>query len=101
MATAKRDLTNPPVQGPRARKQWSASQLLTVDDVAMRLSVSTKSVRRWIEAGELAAVRLGRAVRIKEEAVADFVDGRQIEVDSYEQPNRLAARRVARARNGR
>lgn len=100
MATAKRELTDPRVQGHRP-KQGRASQLLTVEDAAIRLSVSTKSIRRWIEAGELPAVRLGRAVRIKEEAVAAFVDGRQIEIASYGRPNRLAARRVVRAQNGR
>ena len=100
MATAKRDPTDPKVQGPQ-HKLRRAPQLLTVEDAAIRLSVSTKSIRRWIEAGELPAVRLGRAVRIEEGAVADFVDGRLIEVESYERPNRLAARRVARAQNGR
>ena len=95
MATAKRDLTNPPVQGhgPKLRR---APQLLTVEDAAVRLSVSTKSIRRWIEAGELPAVRLGRAVRVEEAAVADFIDGCRVEVDSYVPPSRLAARRAAR-----
>lgn len=95
MATAKRDLTNPPVQGPQP-KMWRAPQLLTVEDAAIRLSVSTKSIRRWIEAGELPAVRLGRAVRVEEAAVADFIDARRVEVDSYVPPSRLAARRAVR-----
>lgn len=100
MARASKDVTDPRVQGPHP-EQGRASQLLTVEDAAIRLSVSTKSIRRWIEAGELPAVRLGRAVRIKEEAVAGFVDGRQIEIENYERPNRLTARRVARAQNRR
>ena len=95
MATAKRNLTNPPVRGPQPKLR-RAPQLLTVEDAAIRLSVSTKSIRRWIEAGELPAVRLGRAVRIEEVAVADFIDGRRVEVDSYVPPSRLAARRAAR-----
>jgi excisionase family DNA binding protein len=99
MATAKRDLTNPPVQGHRT-KQGLAPQLLTVEDAAIRLSVSTKSIRRWIETGQLPAVRLGRAVRVEESAVADFIDGRRIETESYFPPNRLAARRAARAQMG-
>lgn len=76
MAMAERDLTNPPVQGPRPKLR-RAPQLLTVGDAAIRLSVSTKSIRRWIEAGELPAVRLGRAVRIEEAAAADFVARRE------------------------
>lgn len=95
MATTKRDLTDPTVQGPRPKLR-RAPQLLTVRDAAIRLSVSTKSIRRWIEAGELPAVRLGRAVRIEEAAMADFVDGRRMEVESYVPPSRLAARRAAR-----
>lgn len=38
--------------------------LLTVGDVARRLQVSQKTVRRWIEGGELAVHRLGRQLRI-------------------------------------
>ena len=41
--------------------------LLSVTEAATRLNVSTKTIRRWIEAGELPAVRLpgpGRRLRI-------------------------------------
>jgi excisionase family DNA binding protein len=47
--------------------------LLTVKDVAARLSVSTKSVRRWIDQGELAVHRLGRQLRITEEDITMFL----------------------------
>ena len=95
MAQTKRELTDPPVQG-HVPNKWAAPQLLTVEDAAIRLSVSTKSIRRWIEAGELPAVRLGRAVRVEESALAEFIDGRRVEVESYVPPTRLAARRAAR-----
>lgn len=47
--------------------------LFQITEVARRLSVSTKSVRRWIASGELAAVRLGRNVRISQPELARFV----------------------------
>jgi excisionase family DNA binding protein len=39
--------------------------LLTVDDVAARCQVSTRTVRRWIKSGELQAIRLGRQLRVR------------------------------------
>jgi excisionase family DNA binding protein len=45
-------------------------RLLTVPEVAAGLRVSTKTVRRMVEKGEIQAVRIGRAIRISE---ADYV----------------------------
>ena len=39
-------------------------QLLTIDDVAELFQVSTKTVRRWILAGDLPAAKLGNQWRI-------------------------------------
>ena len=39
--------------------------LLTIADVARRLQVSERAVRRWIAEGRLAVVHLGRAVRVR------------------------------------
>lgn len=41
--------------------------LLTIKEVADHLQVSTKTVRRRIQAGELRSYRLGRLVRVSEE----------------------------------
>jgi excisionase family DNA binding protein len=41
--------------------------LLTVADVASRLRVSTKTVRRLIARGDLRVVRIGRAIRVRPE----------------------------------
>jgi excisionase family DNA binding protein len=38
--------------------------LLSVAEAAARWSVSSRSVWRWISAGEIKVVKLGRAVRI-------------------------------------
>ena len=40
------------------------AQLLTIDDVAELFQVSTKTVRRWILAGDLPAAKLGNQWRI-------------------------------------
>ena len=47
--------------------------LLTVSEVAEVCRVSTRTVRRWIERGEMAAHRLGRQVRISEKDLKIFL----------------------------
>ena len=49
----------------------------TVEQVANLLSVSQRSVRRWIAAGELLAHKFGRQVRISEIDLRAFVDWRE------------------------
>ena len=49
--------------------------LLTIDDVATVLSVSTKTVRRMIGRGELPHIRVGRQVRVRwEDLENNFYD---------------------------
>jgi excisionase family DNA binding protein len=48
-------------------------QLLTVSEVAGRLAVSEKTIRRWIAAGSLPAVRLGRLVRVSSKLLIEFI----------------------------
>jgi excisionase family DNA binding protein len=53
----------PPQGRPHSRpgpRQWQET-FLTILQVAVRLNVSTRTVRRWIEGGELVAHRLGAA----------------------------------------
>jgi excisionase family DNA binding protein len=45
-------------------------KLLSLEEAATQLSVSTMSIRRWIKDGTLKHVRLGRCLRV----VADDVD---------------------------
>jgi excisionase family DNA binding protein len=44
-------------------------ELLTVDEAAKMLRISSVSVRRYVAAGRLPAVRVGRSVRIDQAAV--------------------------------
>ena len=51
------------------RSTTDACSLLTMPDVARHCQVSVRTVRRWIERGDLVAIRLGRQWRISR---ADF-----------------------------
>jgi excisionase family DNA binding protein len=49
-------------------------QFLTVDQVAARLQVNPQTVRNWIDAGELPALRIGsRRVRVQKPALDAFI----------------------------
>jgi excisionase family DNA binding protein len=48
-------------------------RFLSVHEVHEQLGVSAKTVRRWIERGELHVHRLGRQLRISEEDLAAFI----------------------------
>lgn len=52
--------------------------LLTIPDVADRLQVSIKTVRRWIVSGDLPTVRLGRQIRIQPKDLDIFLRQRWI-----------------------
>jgi excisionase family DNA binding protein len=53
---------------------WMPRPLLTVKEVAEVLHISVRQVRRLIEDGRLAAVRIGRAVRVRPEAAAELIN---------------------------
>lgn len=56
-------------------KTAAVAPLLTVRDVAKRLQVSERTVRRLIEAGDLAVIHIGGLVRVSEEALRDLLTG--------------------------
>ena len=47
---------------------------MNVTDVARRLAVSTRTVERLIEVGDIATVRIGRSVRIPAEAYRAYCE---------------------------
>lgn len=49
------------------------SPFLTVQEVASFLRISTLTVRRWIETGDLPAIKAGRQYRIRRDDVDAFV----------------------------
>ena len=50
----------------------SQEEMLTVEEIAKELRVSPKTVRAWINSGELVALDLGREYRISRENFEDF-----------------------------
>ena len=53
--------------------QSSAGRFLTVAEVAGLLRVSTMTVYRLIKAGDIAAVRVGRSYRLREDDVDRYL----------------------------
>ena len=51
----------------------SLPPLLTIQEVADRLRVNQKTIRRWIDAKELPAFKLGRQWRISEQNLRQFL----------------------------
>ena len=49
------------------------AKLLTVAEAAWRLNLSEKTIRRMIEAGNLAIIRIGRSIRIHPEVIEKIV----------------------------
>ena len=48
--------------------------LLTVADVAKRLSVCERTVRKLVSSSDLPSVRIGRAIRIEKQSVYHFIE---------------------------
>lgn len=55
--------------GPRS----AVPRCFSIPTVAAQLDVSPKTVRRWIDAGDLPVHRLGRQLRISEPDLAAFL----------------------------
>ena len=64
-------MTTPSARLPQ--RPASIARLLTIDEVAEILNVSTRTVRRLIDSGALPAHRLGRLVRIADRDLAVFL----------------------------
>lgn len=50
--------------------------LLRVPDLAVRLNVSRSHAYRLVDAGAIATVRIGKSVRVTEQALAEFIAAR-------------------------
>jgi excisionase family DNA binding protein len=54
-------------------QSYTRARLLTVAEVADLLRVSTMTVYRLIKAGDLAAVRIGKSFRLREDDIDAFL----------------------------
>jgi excisionase family DNA binding protein len=59
------------------RKHSMDEQVFTVGEIAQRLRVDVKTVRKWIRKGELAAIDIGGEYRIRQSALDDFIQRRE------------------------
>jgi excisionase family DNA binding protein len=58
-----------------------------VDEVANSLGYSTRTIRRWINAGKLRAYRFGRTLRIAHDDLQDFLSRHEIRRDGDLRPD--------------
>jgi excisionase family DNA binding protein len=54
------------------------SDLLSVDQVAQRLGVDRRFVRRLVQERRIAYVKVGRYVRVEPDELADWIDANRI-----------------------
>lgn len=64
---------------PRADIIW-----LSTGDAAKRLGVTTRTLYRFIDEGQLPAYRFGRVIRLKQDEVDSFIDDCRIEPGTLE-----------------
>jgi excisionase family DNA binding protein len=66
--------SGPSGYAPARRLRHEPMQFFTIAQVAEQLAVATRTVRRWIQSGDLVAHRFRGAVRIAEPDLRKFVD---------------------------
>ena len=59
-------------------------QFYSLEEVAERLGVSERTVRRWIKSGELPAYKPGREYRIRDGELEEFLQSRKVRPDQAE-----------------
>ena len=64
---------------PPAQSSNFVGQFLTVGEVARQLRVSNMTVYRLVKSGQLAAIRIGRGYRIREEDVRRYLEQRYMD----------------------
>lgn len=90
MAKAKRDLTDPQVQGP--------PELLSLEQVADCLGVRIDYVkRRLVRTGKLPHIRIGKLQRVVAADLDAFIEQNRVTGHTYGEPGALENRRRLRA----
>ena len=57
---------------------------LSTAEAANRLGINTRTLYRFIDAGELTAYKFGRVIRVKASDLDSFVEGAKVEPGSLE-----------------
>jgi excisionase family DNA binding protein len=53
-------------------------EYLTAEEIAAKLRVDITTVRRWLAAGELPSIRVGRQYRVEQLAFEAFLKSREV-----------------------
>lgn len=69
-----------PTPYPKPATPALPGRLLRLDEVAARLTVSIITVRRLIKTGDLKAIKVGKALRIRPEDLEDYLRRSIVEV---------------------
>jgi excisionase family DNA binding protein len=56
------------------QEEFMAGKLLTPEQAASRLAVSSRSIREWLRMGKLKGVRAGRLWRIRDRDIEEFLE---------------------------
>jgi excisionase family DNA binding protein len=73
---------------------------LTLDAAAEALSVSPRTVRRLLDAGELGRVKIGRAVRVHAGSLRAYVERQFVGVDEHDTAGATLIETQSRSRPG-
>jgi len=69
---------------------------MSTRETAEQLGVTLRTLYRFIDEGQIAAYKLGRVIRLKEQDVTAFIEGARIEPGTlehlYPEPKKEAAR---------
>ena len=57
---------------------------LSTQEAARRLGITTRTLYRFVDQGELAAYRMGRVIRVKASDIDTFIESSRIEPGSLE-----------------
>lgn len=57
---------------------------LSTQEAARRLGITTRTLYRFVDQGELAAYRMGRVIRVKASDIDAFIEASRIEPGSLE-----------------
>jgi excisionase family DNA binding protein len=64
---------------PSAEIEWLSTQ-----EAARRLGITTRTLYRFVDQGELPAYRMGRVIRLKAADVDSFIEGSRIQPGTLE-----------------
>jgi len=64
-----------------ARRRFLERDLVTVSEVAETMRVSNMTVYRLIKSGQLAAIRVGKSYRIREDDVERFLSEQSVKIE--------------------